>query len=403
MRRYSMDNKEVVIVSGCRTPIGSFGQSLKDVRAFELGALVMKEAIGRAGIKADMLDDVIFGDCIQCCDEANTARTAALRAGIPVEVPAVTIQRQCASGMQATIFGSQQIICGDSEIVLVGGVESMSNAPYVLKKARWGARLQHAEMTDAMWDLLHSGSGLLGEAYIMGTTAENLAEKYKISREEQDQVAFESHTKALKAIDSGRFKDEIIPVPIPQRKGEPKMFTTDEHPRREISRESLALLKPTFKKTGTVTAGNASGLNDGAAAMIIMSAKKAKELGLKPLARIAANALAGVEPHLIGYGPVPAVQKLLKKTGKKLGDIELFEVNEAFAAQYLACENGLGLDRTKVNVNGSGIALGHPVGCTGARLIISLMNEMKKRNVKQGIATLCVGGGMGAAVLIENM
>jgi acetyl-CoA C-acetyltransferase len=398
-----MDNKEVVIVSGCRTPIGSFGQSLKDVRAFELGALVMKEAIGRAGIKADMLDDVIFGDCIQCCDEANTARTAALRAGIPVEVPAVTIQRQCASGMQATIFGSQQIICGDSEIVLVGGVESMSNAPYVLKKARWGARLQHAEMTDAMWDLLHSGSGLLGEAYIMGTTAENLAEKYKISREEQDQVAFESHTKALKAIDSGRFKDEIIPVPIPQRKGEPKMFTTDEHPRREISRESLALLKPTFKKTGTVTAGNASGLNDGAAAMIIMSAKKAKELGLKPLARIAANALAGVEPHLMGYGPVPAVQKLLKKTGKKLGDIELFEVNEAFAAQYLACENGLGLDRTKVNVNGSGIALGHPVGCTGARLIISLMNEMKKRNVKQGIATLCVGGGMGAAVLIENM
>ncbi len=398
-----MDNKDVVIVSGCRTPIGSFGQSLKDVRAFQLGALVMKEAISRAGIKPDMLDDVIFGDCIQCCDEANTARTAALKAGIPVEVPAATIQRQCASGMQATIFGSQQIMCGDSEIVLVGGVESMSNAPYVLKKARWGARLQHAEMTDAMWELLHSGSGLLGEAFIMGTTAENLAEKYNITREEQDQVALESHTKALKAIDSGRFKDELIPVPVPQKKGEPKMFTTDEHPRREISKESLASLKPTFKKTGTVTAGNASGLNDGAAAMIIMSAKKANELGLKPLARIAANALAGVEPHLMGYGPVPAVQKLLKKTGKKLNDIDLFEVNEAFAAQYLACEKGLGLDRTKVNVNGSGIALGHPVGCTGARLIISLMNEMKKRNLKQGIATLCVGGGMGAAVLIENL
>ncbi|MCU0846998.1 MAG: acetyl-CoA C-acetyltransferase [Spirochaetes bacterium] len=398
-----MDNKDVVIVSGCRTPIGSFGQSLKDVRAFELGALVMKEAVRRAGINPGTLDDVIFGDCIQCCDEANTARTAALKAGIPIEIPAVTIQRQCASGMQATIFGSQQIISGDSEIVLVGGVESMSNAPYVLKKARWGARLTHAEMTDAMWDLLHSGSGLLGDAYIMGVTAENLAEKYNITREEQDQVAFESHRKAIAAIDSGRFKDEIIPVPIPQRKGEPKMFDTDEHPRREITLEGLAQLKPGFKKNGTVTAGNASGLNDGAAAMVIMSAKKAGELGLKPLARIAANAIAGVEPHLMGYGPVPAIQKLMKKTGKKLADIDLIECNEAFAAQYLACEKGLGLDRSKVNVNGSGIALGHPVGCTGARLIISLMNEMKKRKSKQGIATLCVGGGMGAAVLIENI
>lgn len=398
-----MDNNDAVIVSGCRTPIGSFGQTLKDIRAYELGALVMKEAISRAGIQADMLDDIIFGDCIQCSDEANTARTAALKAGIPVEVPAVTIQRQCASGMQAAIFGSQQIISGDSEIVLVGGVESMSNAPYVLKKARWGARLTHSEMTDAMWDLLHSGSGLLGEAYIMGVTAENLAEKYNITREEQDQLAFESHSKAIAAIDSGRFKDEIIPVPIPQRKGEPKMFDTDEHPRREVSRESLALLKPGFKKNGTVTAGNASGLNDGAAAMVIMSAKRAKELGLKPLARIAANALAGVEPHLMGYGPVPAVQKLLKKTGKNINSIDLFECNEAFAAQYIACEKGLGLDRAKVNVNGSGIALGHPVGCTGARLILSLVNEMKKRDSKQGIATLCVGGGMGVAILIENM
>ncbi len=398
-----MNDKDVVIVSGCRTPIGSFGQSLKDVRAFELGALVMKEAISRAGINADMLDDVIFGDCIQCCDEANTARTAALKAGIPVEVPAVTIQRQCASGMQATIFGTQQIISGDSQIVLVGGAESMSNAPYVLKKARWGARLTHSEMTDAMWDLLHSGSNLLGDGYIMGVTAENLAEKYNITRQEQDQLAFESHTKAIAAIDSGRFNDEIIPVPVPQRKGEPKMFTTDEHPRRDVTLESLSLLKPGFKKTGTVTAGNASGLNDGAAAMIIMTAGKAKELGLKPLARIAANALAGVEPHLMGYGPVPAVQKLLKKTGKNLNDIDLFECNEAFAAQYIACEKSLGLDRKKVNVNGSGIALGHPVGCTGARLIVSLMNELKKRNLKQGIATLCVGGGMGAAVLIENI
>ena len=398
-----MPNKEIVILSGCRTPIGSFGQSLRDVKAFQLAAIVMQEAMKRADVTGDMLDDVIFGDCIQTSEEANTARTAALKAGIPVEVPATTIQRQCASGMQASIFASQQIIAGDSEIVLAGGCESMSNAPYVLKGARWGYRLTHGEMTDSMWELLHSGSGLLGEAFIMGQTAENLAEKYNISRADQDQVAFESHKKAIAAIDGGRFKDEIIPVPVPQRKGEPKMFTTDEHPRRDVTLESLAALKPAFKKTGTVTAGNSSGLNDGAAAMIITSMEKANKLGKKPMARIAANALTGCEPHLMGYGPVPAVQKLLKKTGKKLDDIDLFECNEAFAAQYLSCERGLGLDRTRVNVNGSGIALGHPVGCTGARLVISLIYEMKRRNLHWGIATLCVGGGMGGAVLIENL
>jgi acetyl-CoA C-acetyltransferase len=398
-----MPNKEVVILSGCRTPIGSFGQSLRDVKAFHLASIVMQEAMKRAGVTGDMLDDVIFGDCIQTSEEANTARTAALKAGIPVEVPATTIQRQCASGMQAAIFASQQIIAGDSEIVLAGGCESMSNAPYVLKGARWGYRLTHGEMTDSMWELLHSGSGLLGEAYIMGQTAENLAEKYNISRADQDQVAFESHKKAIAAIDGGRFKDEIIPVPVPQRKGEPKMFTTDEHPRRDVSLESLAALKPAFKKSGTVTAGNSSGLNDGAAAMIITSMERANKLGKKPMARIAANAIAGCEPHLMGYGPVPAVQKLLKKTGKKLDDIELIELNEAFAAQYLSCERGLGLDRAKVNVNGSGIALGHPVGCTGARIMISLIYEMKRRNLQWGVATLCVGGGMGGAVLIENL
>jgi acetyl-CoA C-acetyltransferase len=350
-----------------------------------------------------MLDDVIFGDCIQTSEEANTARTAALKAGIPVEVPATTIQRQCASGMQATIFASQQILAGDSEMVLAGGCESMSNAPYVLKNARWGYRLQHGEMTDSMWELLHSGSQLLGDGYIMGQTAENLAEKYNISREDQDQIAFESQKKAVAAIDAGRFKDEIIPVPVPQRRGEPKMFATDEHPRRDVSRESLAALKPVFKKTGTVTAGNSSGLNDGAAALVVASLEKANKLGKRPLVRIAANAVAGCEPQLMGYGPVPAVQKLLKKTGKKLSDIGLIECNEAFAAQYLACERGLGLDRSIVNVNGSGIALGHPVGCTGARLILTLTYEMKRRNIQWGIATLCVGGGMGAAVLIENL
>ncbi len=398
-----MKNQDTVIISACRTPIGSFGQSLRDVRAYRLAALVMEEAIKRAGIEGASLSDVIFGDCIQTSEEANTARTAALKAGIPVEVPAVTIQRQCASGMQAVIFASQQVKTGDSEIVLAGGVESMSNAPYVLKKARWGARLQHAEMTDSMWELLFSGSGLLGAPYIMGQTAENLAKKYNISREEQDQVAFESHQKALAAIDKGWFREEIVPVPLPRRDGTTAFFETDEHPRRDVSLAGLAGLRPVFDKNGSVTAGNSSGLNDGAAALVITSPERARDLGAKPLARICANALAGVEPHLMGYGPVPAVQKLLSKTGMRLEDIALIELNEAFAAQYLACEKGLGLDREKVNVNGSGIAMGHPVGCTGARIIVSLIGELKRRDARYGIATLCVGGGMGAAVLVENI
>ncbi|MCL1832986.1 MAG: acetyl-CoA C-acetyltransferase [Leptospirales bacterium] len=398
-----MSKKEVVILSGCRTPIGSFGQSLKSMMAYELGAVVMNEALKRANVKGEMLGDVIFGDCIQTSGEANTARTAMLKAGIPIEVPATTIQRQCASGMQATIFASQQIICEDSDFVLAGGAESMSNAPYVLKAARWGQRLQHGEMTDSMWELLHSGSHLLGKGYIMGETAENLAKKYNITREEQDQLSYESHAKASAAIESGRFNEEIIPVPIPQRKGDPKMFTTDEHPKKETTLQSLAELKPAFDKNGTVTAGSSSGLNDGAAAMVLSSMDKAKEIGAKPLAKIVANAVAGCEPHLMGIGPVPAIRKLLAKTGLTLKDIDLFEINEAFAAQYLACEKELGLDRSIVNVNGSGIALGHPVGCTGARIIISLMYELKKRNKKLGIASLCVGGGMGGAVLIENI
>lgn len=398
-----MSKKDVVIISGCRTAIGDFGQSLKSVKAHELAAVVMKEALKRADLDGGKLDDVIFGDCLQNSEEANTARTAMLKAGIPFEVPAVTIQRQCASGMQSVIFGALQIMAGDSEYVLAGGTESMSNAPYVLKNARWGQRLQHGEMTDAMWELLYSGSHLLGEGYIMGQTAENLAQKYNVSREDQDQLAFESHSKAIAAIDSGRFKDEIVPVPIPQRKGDPLMFDTDEHPRRDITLESLAKLKPAFDKNGTVTAGSASGLNDGASALVLTSMGKAEETGVKPLARIAGTAIAACEPHLMGYGPVPAINKLLKKTGRKLQDIELFEINEAFAAQYIACERGLDLDRSIVNVNGSGIALGHPVGSTGARIIVSLIYEMKKRNKKLGIASLCVGGGMGGAVLIENL
>ena len=392
---------DIVIVAGVRTPIGDFGGTISSVRAFDLGALVMEEVVKRAGVPKDIFSDVIFGDCVQAPDEANTARTAMLKAGFPVEVPAVTIQRQCASAMQAVAFGRQQIMAGDSEVVLAGGVESMSNAPYVLMSARWGQRLRHGEMMDAMWEMLHSGSRLLGEAFIMGQTAENLADKYGISREDQDEVALRSHANAQAAIESGRFKDELVPVPVPQRRGDPKMVDRDEHVRFDLKMEDLTKLKPVFRKDGTVTAGNSSGLNDGAAAVIIMRRDKAEELGLKPMASIVGTAAAGVDPKLMGYGPVPSTEILLKKTGLTLKDIGLIEVNEAFAAQYLSVERGLGLDREITNVNGSGIGLGHPVGCTGARIMISLIYEMKRRQVNLGLATLCVGGGMGMSTILE--
>ncbi|MFH1134752.1 MAG: acetyl-CoA C-acetyltransferase [Pseudomonadota bacterium] len=395
-------NEDIVIVAGCRTPIGDFGGVLSKVRAHDLGALVIKEVIKRAGVSPDIISDVIMGDCIQCPDEANTARTAMLKAGLPHEIPAVTIQRQCSSAMQAVAFGSQQIQAGDSEAVLCGGVESMSNAPYALMTARWGQRLRHGEMTDVMWELLHSGSRLLGEPFIMGETAENLAQKYGISREEQDEVALRSHKNAQAAIESGRFKDEIVPVPLPQRKGDPKLVEIDEHVRFNLDMDELSKLKPVFRKDGTVTAGNSSGLNDGAAMVMIMRRDKAKELGLTPLAAIVGNAVAGVDPRFMGYGPVPSTEKVLKRTGLSLRDIELFEINEAFAAQYLAVEKGLGLDREITNVNGSGVGLGHPVGCTGCRIIISLMYEMIRRDLTLGLASLCVGGGMGMSVIIRR-
>ena len=392
---------DVVIVSAARTAIGRFGGSLKDIRASQLAAHVMKEALRRANdLDPALLSDIIVGDCVQCFDEANTARTAALFAGFPVEIPAVTIQRQCASSMQALNFGVQQIKCGDSEIVLVAGTESMSSAPYYLSGARWGMRLMNHEATDALWEMLHSGSRLLGDAIIMGQTAENLAEKYGISREDQDQLALESQHKAEAAIRAGKFKDEIVPIEVPGKKGEKRIFDQDEHPRFGLKLEDLAKLKPVFKKDGTVTAGNSSGLNDGAAAAVIMTRKKAKELGLQPMARIHAHAIAAVDPHYMGYGPVPATEKILKKAGMSLKDIELVELNEAFAAQYIACERGLGLDRSITNVNGSGISLGHPVGCTGLRIIITLIYEMARRDLEVGLATLCVGGGMGMSTII---
>lgn len=398
----SKDN-DVVVVAAARTAIGKFGGALKEVRASQLEAHVMKEVLKRANnLDANLIDEIVVGDCVQCFDEANTARTAALLAGIPVHVPAYTVQRQCSSSMQALNAGVQQIRCGDAGIVLVGGVESMSSGPYYLANARWGMRLMNHEVTDAVWEMLHSGSRLMGNPMIMGVTAENLAEKYNVSREDQDQAALESHNKAEAAIRAGRFKEEIVPFEIPGKKGEATIFEQDEHPRFGLTMQDLARLKPVFKKDGTVTAGNSSGLNDGAAAAILMTRKRAKELGLTPMARIVTYAAAGVEPHLMGYGPVPSTRKALEKAGMSLKDIQLIELNEAFASQYLVCERELGLDRSITNVNGSGIGLGHPVGCTGLRITISLIYEMARRNLEVGLATLCVGGGMGMTTIVAR-
>jgi len=390
--------REAVIVGMARTAIGSFGGTLKVLSAGDLGVIAVKEAIKRSGLKdAALIDDVLVGNCMMRTDEINVARCIGLKAGIPFTTPAATIQRQCASGMQAVMFGVQKIWLGEADVILAGGVESMSNVPYILKDLRWGARQFDVKAVDSLFEGLTDPLG----GYLMGITAENLAEKYGISREAQDELAYTSQQRAIKAIDAGFYRDEIVPVEIPQRKGAPVIFDIDEHPRREATLESLAKLKPAFKKDGTVTAGNSSGLNDGAAAMLIMSREKATELGCKPIARIVAQSLAAVEPELMGYGPVPAVRKMLDKNGLKLDDIDLIELNEAFAAQYLACEKLLELDRDKTNVGGSGIALGHPVGATGVRLIISLTNHLKRLGKNRGIATLCVGGGMGMAVLVE--
>ena len=395
--------QDAVIVAMGRTAIGDFGGSLAKVRAHDLAAQVMTAVLGQSGVDPALLDDVILGDCMQCPDEANTARTAMLKAGIPVDVPAVTIQRQCSSAMQALGMAATYIKAGEYELALAGGVESMSNAPYVSYDTRWGARLTHKGLQDSMWEMLHSGSPLLDPpGYIMGQTAENLARKYEISREDQDEVALRSHNNAEAAISVGKFKDEIVPIAVPQRKGDPKIFDTDEHVRLGLAMGDLSRLKPAFAKDGTVTAGNASGLNDGSAICLVASRAKAEELGLTPLAKIHSFAVAGCPPELMGWGPVPSTQKLLKKTGVSLSDIELIELNEAFAAQYLACERGLDLNREITNVNGSGVGLGHPVGCTGAHIVISLLGEMKRRGLNLGLATLCVGGGMGMSMLVEN-
>ncbi len=389
--------EDVVIVSGARTPVGDFGGSLRDVLPHQLAGFVVEEVLNRGKVEKEKVEEIVLGNCLQRSDEPNLARVVAVENNFPKETMGFTVQKQCASGMQAVISGAQAIRLEDAEVTISGGAESMSSTPYVLKQARWGARLQHGEMTDALWELLMDPHYKI----MMGETAENLAEKYGITREEQDEIAFRSHTNASKAISNGIFEEEIIPVNVSKRKKQISV-DTDEHPREDVSIEQLASLKPAFRKGGTVTAGNASGINDGAAALLLMSASKAQKMDLKPLGRIVSYAGAGVEPDLMGYGPVPATQKALQKADMNLGQIELIELNEAFAAQYLACEKLLDLNRDITNVNGSGVALGHPVGCTGARIIVSLLHEMARRDLKIGLATLCVGGGMGMATIVER-
>ena len=392
--------KEVVIVSAVRTAIGTFGGSLAPLSAVEIGKQVIQEAIRRAGIPADKIDEVIMGNVLQAGLGQNTARQASVHAGIPVEVPAFTINKVCGSGLKAVALAAQSILAGDNEVVVAGGMESMSNAPYAIEKARWGARMGDAKITDIMikdgiWDIFND--------YHMGITAENVAEKYGITREMQDELAYASQQKALKAIESGAFKDEILPIHVKLKKKE-YTFDTDEGPRADTNPEKLAKLKPAFKKDGgTVTAGNASGINDGAVAIVVMSAEKAKELGVKPMARIIGYASGGVDPAVMGTGPIPATRNVLKKTGVKLEDIDLIEANEAFAAQFLAVGKTLGFDMAKVNTRGGAVALGHPIGASGARILTTLLYALQHDQKKLGLATLCIGGGMGIAMIVERV
>ena len=393
-----MKDREIVIVGATRTSIGDFGGTLKEIPPLDLAQHVIKEVVGRAKTQPEHINKVIFGCCFGPIEQ-NLARNAAFRAGIPKESPGFTINSTCGSSLQAIISATQSISCGESDVVLAGGVESMSNAPYIMHTARWGQRLRHLEAYDLVWRGMQEPPIGVG----MGLTAENLAEKYRISRQEQDEFAVLSHQRAAKAIDEGKFKAEIAPFPIPQRKKAPLIFDTDEHVRRDANVEMMAKLPAAFKKDGTVTAGNACGMNDAASAVILADLDRAKELGLKPLARIKAYHVAGVDPDFMGIGPVPAIQGALWKAKLNLNDIQRFEINEAFAAQYLACEKELRLDREKVNVCGNGIALGHPVGATGCRLVVTLLYGMMDNGLSLGIASLCAGGGMGFAVVIERL
>jgi len=390
--------KEVVIVSACRTAIGTFGGTLKGVPAVDLGATVVKEAVNRAGIKPEQVDEVIFGNVLQAGLGQNPARQVSIKAGLPIETTAFTINIVCGSGLKSVALAANQIIAGESDVVVAGGCENMSAAPYAIPAGRWGARMFNSQMIDVMvndglWDAFNQ--------YHMGITAENVAEQWGLTREMQDEFAVASQAKAQKAIESGRFKDEIVPVVIKGKKGD-IVFDTDEHPKFGTTMEKVAKLKPAFKKDGgTVTAANASGINDSAAAFVVMSKEKADELGLKPMATIVSYATGGVDPSIMGVGPVPASRKALAKAGLTIDDIDLIEANEAFAAQSLAVAKELNFDMSKVNVNGGAIALGHPIGASGARILVTLIYEMQKRGSKYGLATLCIGGGQGQALIVK--
>ncbi|MCD7033273.1 acetyl-CoA C-acetyltransferase [Metabacillus sp. GX 13764] len=392
--------REIVIVSAVRTAVGNFGGALKTISAPELGAIAIKEALKRAGIEGNQVSEVIMGNVLQAGLGQNPARQASIQAGIPEECPSMTINKVCGSGLKAVHLAVQAILAGDAEIVVAGGMENMSQAPYLLKGARDGLRMGDQALIDSMTS---DGLTCAFNQYHMGVTAENLAEKYSISREEQDEFAAESQRRAQKAIEEGKFKEEIVPVSIPQRKGEPVLFDTDEFPRAGSNAEKLSKLRPAFKKDGTVTAGNASGINDGAAALVVMPKEKAEELGLKPLVRIIANGNAGVDPAIMGIGPVKAIRNALKKAEMELNEIELIEANEAFASQTIAVDRELHLNQDILNVNGGAIALGHPIGASGARILVSLIHEMKRREVKMGLAALCIGGGQGVATIVESI
>lgn len=391
--------REVVIASAVRTPIGSFGGTLKDVLPVTMGGLVIKEALSRANISADQVDEVIFGSVLQAGYGQGVARQSALKAGLPETVPASTINMICGSGLKTVSMAALSIMAGQNDIVVAGGTENMSMAPYLLKSARWGQRMGNGELYDTM---VNDGLWCAFNDYHMGITAENVAEKWSITREAQDQFAAASQQKAAAARAAGKFQEEIVAVPIPQRKGDPILFDQDEYIKADTTFEGISKLRPAFKKDGTVTAANASGINDGAAALVLMSREKAEELGVTPLAIIGGFASAGVDPSIMGIGPVPATQKALKNANMTVADLELIEANEAFAAQALAVASELGLDKEIVNVNGGAIALGHPIGASGARILVSLLHEMKRRDAKAGLATLCIGGGMGEAVIVKR-
>lgn len=391
--------KHVVITAGCRTPIGTIGGQFKSLTSLDLSIPVMKALVERSGIDAACIDDVIWGCNYQrTYKENNLARVAAVKAGLPDTVPGITVHRNCTSSLSAIQLGYYQIMAGEAECIMAGGADSMSTAPHMVFDARYGKKFGHMELRDSMWDSLTN----LGVGPAMGITAENVAEKYGITRRMQDECALRSQQRAVAAIDAGKFKDEIIPVTVHSKKGD-TVYDTDEYPRRGVTMEALSKLKPTFKEDGTVTAGNASGMNDAASGVILMDEAAAKKAGVPAMARIVSTATTGVAPELMGIGPISAITCALAKAGLTIGDIDLFEINEAFAAQCVACQQELGIDADKLNVNGSGISLGHPVGATGSRLVVTLMHELKRRGGRYGVASLCAGGGMGVAVLIEML